>query len=192
MFGSQTYGIEPDILTCAKQLTSGYQPMSAMMVSATIYKVLEEQSRKLGIFGHGFTYSGHPVPAAVALETLKIYEERKLVDHVRAISPMMQDGLRAMADHPLVGESRGVGLIGALELVRDKATRTSFDAKAGVGAQVVRFAQQRGIIVRSLPGDVIAVCPPLVIVEHEMRELLEGVLGALQDTLDWARANGLT
>jgi 4-aminobutyrate--pyruvate transaminase len=192
MFGSQTYGIEPDILTCAKQLTSGYQPMSAMMVSATIYKVLEEQSRKLGIFGHGFTYSGHPVPAAVALETLKIYEERKLVDHVRAISPMMQDGLRAMADHPLVGESRGVGLIGALELVRDKATRTSFDAKAGLGAQVVRFAQQRGIIVRSLPGDVIAVCPPLVIVEHEMRELLEGVLGALQDTLDWARANGLT
>ena len=191
MFGSQTFDIRPDILTCAKQLTSGYQPMSAMMVSSTIYKVLEEQSRKLGIFGHGFTYSGHPVPAAVAVETLRIYEERKLIDHVRSLSPVMQDGLKSLVDHPLVGEARGIGLIGALELVHNKATKTSYDAKAGVGAQVVRFAQQRGLIVRSLPGDVIAVCPPLVIAPHELRDLLDGLTGALNDTWDWVKARGL-
>jgi len=191
MFGSQTYGIRPDVLTCAKQLTSGYQPMSAMMVSPSIYGVLEEQSRKLGIFGHGFTYSGHPVPAAVALETLRIYEERRLVEHVRAISPLLQDGLRALGEHPLVGEARGVGLIGGLELVRDKATKESFDPKAGIGAKVVGHAQRRGLIVRSLPGDVVAVCPPLVITPQEIRELLDGLSGALDDTWAWVKANGI-
>ncbi|MEK9719553.1 MAG: aspartate aminotransferase family protein, partial [Quisquiliibacterium sp.] len=192
MFGSQTFGIRPDILTCAKQLTSGYQPMSAMMVSPAIYSVLEDQSRKLGIFGHGFTYSGHPVPAAVALETLRIYEERNILDHVRALATIMQDGLQGLADHPLVGQARGVGLIGALELVRDKAGKISYDPKAGVAAQAVRFAQQRGLILRSLPGDVVTVCPPLVIAPHEMRELLAGLTGALNDAWDWVKAGGLS
>jgi 4-aminobutyrate--pyruvate transaminase len=189
MFGSQTYGIRPDILTCAKMMTSGYQPMSAMMVSPTIYGVLEDQSRRLGVFGHGFTYSGHPVPAAVALETLRIYEERRLIEHVRTISPLLQDGLAALGEHPLVGEARGVGLIGGLELVRDKATKASFDAKAGVGARVVAQAQRRGLIVRVLPGDVVAVCPPLVIEPSEIRALLDGLAGALDDTWDWVKAN---
>jgi 4-aminobutyrate--pyruvate transaminase len=191
MFGSQTYGIRPDILTCAKQLTSGYQPMSAMMVSPTIYGVLEEQSRKLGIFGHGFTYSGHPVPAAVALETLRIYEERRLLEHVGAMAPLLQDGLAALADHPLVGEARGVGLIGGLELVRDKGTRESYEPKAAVAAQVVRNAQRRGLIVRSLPGDVVSVCPPLIIEPHEIRDLLAGLSGALDDTWSWVKANSI-
>ncbi len=191
MFGSQTFGIRPDVITCAKMLTSGYQPMSAMMVSDRIYRVLEEQSRKLGVFGHGFTYSGHPVPAAVALETLAIYEERDLVGHVRAVAPVLQDGLRAVADHPLVGEARGVGLIGAWELVRDKATRASFDPKAGVGAQLVKNAQKRGAIIRVLPGDIIAFSPPLVIQAHELRELLAHATAALDDTWAWVKANGL-
>ena len=149
MFGSQTYGIRPDILTCAKMLTSGYQPMSAMMVTPRIFEALLRQSEKLGVFGHGFTYSGHPVPAAVALETLAIYRERDIVGHVRAVAPVLQDGLRALADHPLVGEARGIGLIGALELVRDKRERASFDPKMGVGNRVVANAQRRGAIVRS-------------------------------------------
>ncbi len=191
MFGSQTYGIRPDILTCAKMMTSGYQPMSAMMVSPTIYSVLEDQSRRLGVFGHGYTYSGHPVPAAVALETLRIYEERGLLEHVRAVSPMLQDGLAALAGHPLVGEARGVGLIGGIELVRDRGSKTSFDPKAGVGAKVVASAQRRGVIVRALPGDVVSVCPPLIIEAHQIRELLDGVAGALDDTLAWARGNSL-
>jgi len=190
MFGSQTFGIRPDVLTCAKMMTGGYQPMSAMMVSGRIYQVLEDQSRKLGVFGHGFTYSGHPVPAAVALETLAIYEERDLVGHVRRVAPVLQDGLRALADHPLVGEARGVGLIGALELVRDKTTRASFDPKAGVGARVVAAAQQRGAILRVLPGDILAFSPPLVIEAHELRELLAIAQAALDEAWAWVRANG--
>ena len=191
MFGSQTYGIRPDVLTCAKMLTSGYQPMSAMMVSDRIYRVLEDQSRKLGVFGHGFTYSGHPVPAAVALETLAIYEERDIVGHVRRMAPLLQDAIREVADHPMVGEARGIGLIGAWELVRDKATKASFDPKAAVGAKLVANAQRRGAIVRTLPGDIIAFSPPLVIQPHEIRELMDHARGALDDTWAWVRANGL-
>ena len=189
MFGSQTYGIRPDILTCAKMLTSGYQPMSAMMVTPRIFEALLRQSEKLGVFGHGFTYSGHPVPAAVALETLAIYRERDIVGHVRAVAPVLQDGLRALADHPLVGEARGIGLIGALELVRDKRERASFDPKMGVGNRVVANAQRRGAIVRSLPGDIIAFSPPLIIEPHEIRELLDAVKGALDDT--WAQTRSI-
>ncbi len=189
MFGCQTYGIRPDILTCAKMLTSGYQPMSAMMVTPGIFEALLRQSEKLGVFGHGFTYSGHPVPAAVALETLAIYEERRLLEHVRRMSPLLQEGLRALGEHPLVGEARGVGLIGALEIVRDKATKASFDGKAGVGAKVVANAQKRGAIVRVLPGDIIAFSPPLIIQPEEIRELLDAVKGALDDT--WAQTRAL-
>ncbi|HEY5633709.1 MAG TPA: aspartate aminotransferase family protein [Burkholderiaceae bacterium] len=190
MFGSQTYAIRPDILTCAKMLTGAYQPMSAMMVSSSIYATLEDQSRKLGIFGHGFTYSGHPVPAAVALETLAIYEERNLIGHVRNVGAMFQQGLAALADHPLVGEARGVGLIGALELVRDKATRESYDPKAGVGAKVMAAAQRRGLIIRAMAGDVIAMCPPLVIEAHELRELLDTLEASLDEAWGWVQANG--
>ena len=129
------------------------------------------------------------MPAAVALETLAIYQERDIVGHVRKVAPVLQDGLRALADHPLVGEARGVGLIGALELVSDKRSRQSFEAKAGVGARVVANAQKRGAIVRSLPGDSIAFSPPLIIEPHEIRELLDAVKGALDDT--WAQTRNL-
>jgi 4-aminobutyrate--pyruvate transaminase len=172
LFGSQTYDLKPDILTCAKALTAGYVPMSATLVSKPIYDVLLAQSDKLGVFGHGYTYSAHPVPAAVALETLKIYEERDIVGHVRRVGPRLQAGLRQFADHPLVGEARGIGLIGALELVRDKATRANFDAKAGIGAYLVKRAQHHGAILRNMAGDVIAFSPPLIITESEIDALL--------------------
>jgi 4-aminobutyrate--pyruvate transaminase len=191
MFGSQTYNLKPDILTCAKALTAGYLPMSATLVSQAIYDVLLEQSDKLGIFGHGYTYSAHPVPAAVALETLKIYEERDVLGHVRSVAPRLQKGLRSLSEHPLVGEARGIGLIGALELVRDKATRANFDAKDGVGAHLVKRAQQHGAILRNMAGDVIAFSPPLVISEHEIDELLEHTARALDDTLGMVRERGL-
>ena len=191
MFGSQTYQLKPDILTCAKALTSGYLPMSATLVSQSIYEVLLKQSDKLGIFGHGYTYSAHPVPAAVALETLKIYEERDIVGHVRRVGPRLQAGLRKLGEHPLVGEARGIGLIGALELVRDKATRANFDAKAGVGAYFVKRAQQHGAILRNMAGDVIAFSPPLVISEPEIDELLDRTARSLDDTLTMLRERGL-
>jgi 4-aminobutyrate--pyruvate transaminase len=191
LFGSQTYDLKPDILTCAKALTAGYVPMSATLVSKPIYDVLLAQSDKLGVFGHGYTYSAHPVPAAVALETLKIYEERDIVGHVRRVGPRLQAGLRQFADHPLVGEARGIGLIGALELVRDKATRANFDAKAGIGAYLVKRAQHHGAILRNMAGDVIAFSPPLIITESEIDALLEHTRHALDDTLAMVRDRGL-
>ena len=142
------------------------------------------QSDKLGIFGHGYTYSSHPVPAAVALETLKIYEERDIVAQVRRVGPRLQAGLRSYADHPLVGEARGIGLIGAIELVRNKATKESFDPKAGVAAHLVRRAQHHGAILRNMPGDIVAFSPPLIISEAEIDEMLAAFGKALDDT--WA------
>jgi len=162
MFGSDTFDLKPDIMTCAKALTSGYLPMSATLVSKAIYEILLAQSDKLGVFGHGYTYSAHPVPAAVALETLRIYAERDIVGHVRKVGPRLQAGLRSFADHPLVGEARGIGLIGAIELVRDRATRTSFAPGEGIAAHVVRRAQAHGTILRNMPGDIVAFSPPLI------------------------------
>ena len=134
MFGSQTFNLQPDIMTLAKALSAGYVPISANLVSGKLYEILLAQSDKLGIFGHGYTYSSHPVPAAVALETLKIYDELDIVAKVRRVGPRMQAAIRSFADHPLIGEARGIGLIGAVEIVRDKATKQSFDPKAGVAA----------------------------------------------------------
>lgn len=190
-FGSQTFNLQPDILTCAKALTAGYLPMSATLVSAKIFEVLLAQSDKLGVFGHGYTYSAHPVPAAVALETLRIYEERDIVGHVRQVGPRLQAGLRSFADHPLVGEARGIGLIGAIELVRDKESKANFDAKAALGAYLVKRAQHHGAILRNMPGDVIAFSPPLVIDETEIDMLLERTALALDDTLAMVRQRGL-
>jgi 4-aminobutyrate--pyruvate transaminase len=184
MFGAQTFGLKPDIMTLAKALSAGYQPISANLVTNALYDILLAQSDKLGIFGHGYTYSAHPVPAAVALETLKIYEERDIVAQVRRVGPRMQAGIRSYADHPLIGEARGIGLIGAVEIVRDKATKQSFDPKAGVAAHLVRRAQHHGAILRNMPGDVVALSPPLIISESEIDEMMACFGRALDDT--WA------
>ncbi|MDP7317134.1 MAG: aminotransferase, partial [SAR324 cluster bacterium] len=111
MFGSQTYNITPDLMTVAKQLSAAYLPISGLLVSEQVFDALSEQSGKLGQFGHGYTYSGHPVPAAVALETLKIYEEREIVARVQELHPRLKAGLAELGNHPLVGHHRCVGLI---------------------------------------------------------------------------------
>jgi 4-aminobutyrate--pyruvate transaminase len=191
MFGTQTFDLKPDIITVAKALSAGYVPISANLVSNALYDVLLAQSDKLGIFGHGYTYSSHPVPAAVALETLKIYEERDILSHVRLVGAYMQAGLRSHADHPLIGDARGVGLIGALEIVRDKNTRASFDPKAGVGAFLVRRAQHHGVILRNMPGDIVAFCPPLIVTEREIDEMFAGFGKALVDTSNMVGESGL-
>ena len=191
MFATQTFSLAPDIITVAKALSAGYLPISANLVSRGIYDVLLTQSDKLGIFGHGYTYSSHPVPAAVALETLRIYEERDILAHVRRVSPRMQDGIRGYAGHPLIGDARGIGLIGAVEIVRDKATRQGFDPKAGVGAHLVRRAQHHGVILRNMPGDIVAFCPPLVATEAEIDEMFGGFAKALDDTARMVRERGL-
>ncbi|MEZ5666453.1 MAG: aminotransferase [Alphaproteobacteria bacterium] len=187
-WGSQTFGIQPDIMTMAKQLTSAYVPMSAVLVSDPIYQVLADNSAKLGVFGTGYTYSGHPVAAAVALETLRIYAEEDIVGQVRAKAPAFRAAFDALADHPLVGEARSVGLIGAVELTPDKAGRGTFPASDKVGARVVSAAQRHGLIVRTLPGDIVAVCPPMIIAENEMMELFRRFTVALDEIYDEVRA----
>ena len=191
MFGTQTFGLEPDIMTLAKALSAGYQPISANLLTNALYDILLAQSDKLGIFGHGYTYSAHPVPAAVALETLKIYEERDIVGHVRRVGPRMQAAIRSYADHPLIGDARGIGLIGAVEVVRDKASKQSFDPKAGVAAYLVRRAQHHGAILRNMPGDVVAFSPPLIISETEIDEMMTCFGRALDDTWSMVKDKGL-
>ncbi|HJO75438.1 MAG TPA: aspartate aminotransferase family protein, partial [Rhodospirillales bacterium] len=191
MWGTQTLGMKPDMLTCAKALSSAYIPIAALMISEPIYQALVQQSEKLGLFGHGSTYAGHPVAAAVALETLKIYEERNIVEHVRTVAPRLQDGLRKFAEHPLVGEVRGLGLVAGIELVRDKATKAPFDAKQGVGLYFQARAEEEGLIIRPI-GDNIAICPPLITVEDEIDEILGCLERALNATATWVEENGLT
>jgi 4-aminobutyrate--pyruvate transaminase len=190
MWGSTTYGLKPDMISCAKSLSSAYLPIGAVMLSEAIYAALVKQSEKIGVFSHGFTYSGHPVSSAVALETLKIYEQDHILDHVRQMAPRMQAGLRRFADHPLVGEVRGIGLIGAVELVADKSTKAPFDPAAAVGPFLYKRAQHHGLILRAL-GDSIAFCPPLIINEAEIDLMLERFSLALDDTFAMVRERGL-
>ena len=170
MFGSTTYGLRPDILTSAKALSSGYVPISAVMVSERVHAAVAANSGKIGTFGHGFTYSGHPVSCAIALETLQVYEDENILGHVQAIAPQFQQGLRAYAERRFVGEVRGVGLIGAMELMADPAARTAFDPAQKAGVKLAELALAQGLIVRAM-GDAIAFCPPLIITAAEIDEL---------------------
>jgi 4-aminobutyrate--pyruvate transaminase len=179
-WGSQTFGIEPDIITCAKALSAAYMPISAVLVRQPIYEAIARESDAIGTFGHGFTYSGHPVAAAVAVETLKIYDEQEIGAHVGAIGPHMQAAIRArFGDHPLVGEVRGIGLIGGIELVRDRAARANFDPALKVGARLAQLCELYGVIGRALPGDVLAFSPPLIIGAGEIDNMVERVGQAL-------------
>ncbi len=180
LWGSETYGLEPDILTCAKALSSGAAPISATLISETIWQSCVAQSEKIGVFGHGFTYSAHPVAAAVALEALSIYQERDLLGHVRRVAPRFQEGLRRCADHPLVGEVRGVGLVAGVELVADKVTKTPFAPALAMGARLAGLAQKHGLIIRAM-GDTLAFSPPLIITESEIDEMLERFGRALDE-----------
>ncbi|MGE0723659.1 MAG: aspartate aminotransferase family protein [Alphaproteobacteria bacterium] len=190
MWGSETFGIKPDILSCAKALSSAYLPISAVMISEPIYQAMVRQSEKIGVFAHGFTYSASPVPAAVALETLRIYEERDIVGHVRSVAPKMQKWLRSFADRPLVGEVRGVGLIGGIELVADKRTKAPFDPKLGVGAYLTKRAEEHGLILRAMV-DSIGFCPPLIVTSDELDELFRRFDKALAETEAWVGSQGL-
>ena len=181
-WGSQTLNIEPDIITCAKALSSSYLPISAMMVNERVFTALATLSHEIGTFGHGYTYSGHPVSAAVAIETLKIYDEIGIGAHVGAVGAHLQTELRRLfAAHPLVGEVRGTGLIAAMELVADKAAHKNFDPTLKVGARLVRSFEQHGVIGRAVVNDAICFSPPLIITEAEVDEMLSRVGKALDE-----------
>jgi 4-aminobutyrate--pyruvate transaminase len=190
-FGSQTYGFQPATMTIAKALSSAYLPISAVMISPEISEIIEQESGKLGTFGHGFTYTGHPVSSAVALKTLEIYQERDIVGHVRDVTPRFAKRIAKLADHPLVGEAVSVGLIGAIELVSDKKAKAGFDPSKAVAATIFGFAQEEGVISRPLLGDRLAFCPPLIISEAEIDELFDRFERGLNRGLEWARKEKL-
>jgi len=190
-FGSQALDIRPDTLSFAKAITSGYLPLGGITIDEPLYQAMLHESRKLGGFGHGTTYSGHPVACAVANRTIAIYRRDRIVERTAQKSPHFQARLSALADHPLVGEARGIGLIGGIEIVADKASRRSYDPKAGVAARCVAFAQAEGLILRSFAGDRLAVCPPLVIEPDEIDTLFERLTRALDRTQGWIAQDGI-
>jgi 4-aminobutyrate--pyruvate transaminase len=187
-FGTQVFDLKPDMITVAKMLTSAYVPMSALYVTDALYQVIADTSAAVGSFGHGYTYSGHPVACAVALEALRIYEADNLVGHVQQVAPRLQQGLRRFAGHEIVGDVRSLGLIGAIEFAADPKKRQPFDPARGVGAYFVRRAQAHGLIVRVLGGDVIAFSPPLIITEAEIDEMIAKAELAMADTLAWVKS----
>ena len=190
-FGCELLGFRPHSITVAKALTSAYVPLAAITVPEPMYQALLDESRKIGTFGHGFTYSGHPVAAAVALKTLDIYARERIVEAVRQKAPHFQARLQALMEHPLVGEARGMGVIGAAELVADKPTKRSFDPKLGVGPRAMKIAEEEGLLVRALANDSLSLCPPLVITRDEIDELFTRLTRALDRTVDWLRREGV-
>jgi 4-aminobutyrate--pyruvate transaminase len=181
-WGCQTYSITPDIITCAKALSASFLPISGIIINDRVFQGLADGSAAIGTFGHGFTYSGHPVPAAVAVETLKIYDEMDLVGHVKRVGPHMQAKLRArFADHPLVGEVRGIGMVAAIELVADKAAHRNFDAALKIGPRLAKLGEEQGVILRGLANDTIAFSPPLIMTEAEVDEMVERTGRALDE-----------
>ncbi|MEM7405179.1 MAG: aminotransferase [Pseudomonadota bacterium] len=188
-FACTTYNIEPDIMCNAKQLSSAYMPISSVMLNEKVYSVIRDFADRNSSLGTGFTYSGHPVSAAVALETLKIYEETDIGSHVRRVSVLAQERLAALGDHPLVGDASGVGLIGSVELVKDKATKENFGPE--IAAWASEACTRRGVILRPCAGIRVAFCPPLIITEDELNVLFDRWQLALDDTLEYVRGEGL-
>lgn len=179
-WGAEAFNLQPDSISCAKALTAAFFPLSALMFKEDFYQDMMHNSDVVGVLGHGFTYSGHPVGAAVALEALDIYEEMDLIGRVRDVSGHFLDGCHALMDHPLVGDARGIGLFCGIELVKDKKTREQFDPGLKVGQRVQDAAHAEGLYLRSIPPDRISFMPPLVIQRSE----IDLALGRLKRALD--------
>jgi 4-aminobutyrate--pyruvate transaminase len=185
-FGTTTMGMKPQSISMAKAITSAYFPLSALTIEEDLYQAMLDESRKLGTFGHGFTYTAHPVGCAIANKVIEIYQRDRIMEHAAKMSPVFQMRLAKLADHPLVGEARGTGLIGAVELVADKATKRPFDPKKMLGANTVNAMQELGLIVRNIQ-DSIALCPPLVITTDEIHEMFDIFEKGLDQMEAWAR-----
>jgi 4-aminobutyrate--pyruvate transaminase len=173
MFGTETFSLQPDMMTLSKQISSSYQPISALLINERVYQPLADESAKIGTFGHGVTAAGHPVAAAVALENIAIIEERDLVGNVRAQSPNFLQRLKTLEGHPLVVESRGIGLIGCFEL----KPREGFNA-GQLGAKLAPILLEEGVISRAI-GDTMAFCPPMIITEPQVNAMFDAVEAGL-------------
>jgi len=186
MWGAQTMDVRPDMLTCAKALSSAYLPISAVMISDKIYVALAEQAEKLGIFGHGYTYSAHPVCAAVALRAQKLMQERDVIGHVRSVTPTFAGHVASMAKYDFIGNVRSIGLIGAMEFAACKKKHKKFDKSHKIAAQAVSIIQKHGVILRALPGDIIGFCPPLIISKAELDDMFKRIHDAMSEVAELA------
>ena len=189
-FGAQTMDIRPTTMSIAKALSSAYLPISAVLLPEYMYEAFADRSAELGNFAHGFTYSGHPVCAAVALRNLELMEDMDLFAHAEKMGAILQQRLQQFAGHPLVGEVRGKGLIAAVELVRRAEPRETFAPGDGVGAYCSSACHEAGLVLRNL-GDSIAICPPLIINETQIDELITKLGSALNQTHEWVKKQGL-
>ena len=186
-FGSDHFGIRPDLMPIAKGMSSGYLPIGGVMIAERVAQTLIERG---GDFNHGFTYSGHPAACAVACATLNIMRSEGIVERVKSdIGPYLQQHWRALEDHPLVGEARGVGLIGALELVRDKASRQGFADPGEIGTVCRDLCIANGLVMRAV-RDTMIIAPPLVMTRAQVDELVDKARIALDLTLEEARRQG--
>ncbi|WP_062228640.1 aspartate aminotransferase family protein [Aureimonas frigidaquae] len=189
-FACEYYGIDPDVLVTSKQIASSYAPLAAIIMSDEIYQGIADNTARIGTLGHGFTTTGHPVSCAIANENLAIIEERGLVANAKASGAVLQSELARFADHPLVGDVRGAGLIAAVELVADKATKARFDPVGRAGGILFGKGHEHGVIIRAI-GDQIAFCPPLIITQDEVREMVARFGRALDDTYAALKADGV-
>ena len=180
MWGSVKYGLEPDMVTSAKALSAAMQPISAVLINQKVFDVMVSESDRLGSFIHGFTYSGHPVASAVALEVLRIYEEMDVVGRVKALEGKFLGMLSELSMHPLIGHASGVGLLGGLDVVADRVTRAPFAKEAAIGARFEAAARKRGLILRFM-GDRLTFSPPLIISEAELDEIAVRARAAMDD-----------
>ncbi|NEZ03601.1 aminotransferase class III-fold pyridoxal phosphate-dependent enzyme [Wenzhouxiangella sp. XN201] len=178
-FGCQTWNIEPATMTLAKALSSAYQPISAVAVPPFMYEAITEASGEIGLFAHGLTYAGHPVAAAVALRNLELMEERGIMAHAARMGELLEAGLARVREHPLVGDVRGKSLIAGVELVADRESHERFPAEAKIAFKAAAACLEEGLIVRALPGDTLAICPPLIINEAQVDELVEKLVRGL-------------
>lgn len=184
LFACEAEGVEPDLMTVAKGLTSGYVPMGAVLLAESVYATIADGAPEGAPVGHGYTYSAHPVSAAVALEVLRLYHEGGLLANGIARAPRFEQGLQALLSHPLVGDARQRGLLGALELVADKTTRGGFDPALGLSERIARIAYRNGLIFRAFADNILGFAPALCYTAGDMDLLFERLQRTLDDVLE--------
>jgi 4-aminobutyrate--pyruvate transaminase len=189
-WGCQTLNMTPTTISAAKQLTSAYAPLGAVMIPEDLYQAFVDESAKIGVFGHGFTYGGHPLGCALGVKAIEIYQKRDIIGHVRSLIPTFEARMKKLADHPMVGEARHCGLVGGVEVVADRKTKRPFEPSLGVGAMVAALARNHGLISRAI-GDTIALCPPMIIKEDELNEMFDRLEKALDEAEAKVSKDGL-
>ncbi|RWI16724.1 aminotransferase [Mesorhizobium sp.] len=191
-FGSHLYGMRPDLVTIAKGLSSAYLPISGSIIGERVWSVLEQGSEKFGPLGHGWTYSGHTLCAAAALANIKVLRERNILEHVRDVGPYWLEQMKSKLEgHPMVGEVRGIGILSAVEFMRDPAKRVPFDVSLQVGVRAAAALLENGVIARAMPhADTLGFAPPLIIKKEEIDIIVDATARAVDTTFKALQGEG--